>query len=1092
MNTLLKNLMLGGSATALVAGASLVPAMAQDSALDVETIQSSVSRIDLKGFEAPTPVTVVGIEQLNRDAKIQLGEQIRELPQVRGGTAISSGSGSNNLSQVNAGADTVSIRGLGSTRNLVLFDRQRVVTSNIQDGTVDLSLIPSGLTQRVDVVTGGASAAWGSDAVTGVINIVINKTFEGFKGNVTYANSTGVENPTYRASLAWGTSFLGGKGHIVAAADWVKSPEGVFNGEVWQAYGNNGRQFVYNTAYCNAVSFPAATPNAGGTCSSLSGQPLLVYAYGVGNNQAVVGGLIGGNSAGVAGSGLAAGGLKGTMFVGEEATPTRFNYGTTYNTNTCYNGCTNDQYSGTWGAPAKQGYHSGTYFTYASYQILPDLKASIQLNYSRLTIRSNGGNIGGTNRTIYADNPFLPREIAQRFVCQGGISAIGAPGTATCVGTLSNGYDPYLQDNRGGTLAQRQARPSQTLTMGFNFEGNAPNTSPSSASSLQSIKYTYDEYCDRIMQNCGRYHKQFYRGSFQLEGSVGDSWTWSSYIGHSVSRIKQNIVNPVQGRFNNALDAVRVTSGNVGTSGLPIGSIQCRALLNPATAAAVPDRGQSFGFTAAGEAAGCVPFNPFGDGEISNAARNYITPSRNPEAAADPANARNTMIAQMQQSSAAFTMSGVLPWALPAGEIGAAFGAEWRIDRHGQYKIDARSLSGMYPSGNFGNNFEGKQHAEEGFLEVQIPVLKDTFVQTLNLDLAGRLTNYSNSSLVETWKVGLQSQIIDDVRFRLTWSHDIRAPTIFDLAAPGTLALQTCASFIQGPGGSNGGNPNTCYSVAGGNTVLNPERANTIAAGFIFTPTFIDGLTLSVDWYQIHLKGGITTPTFAEVINRCRAGEIQAYCGSLTFKDANNVLYPYPQGTIYPIEFVALKPVNAGQFTTAGFDFNVAYGFDLFTGQMDVSFNGNYAYDFSRTLNGIYFQGAGGVGGYYAGGAEFQGTLNFNYREGAWSFGVQNRITGDALLNLGTQGQPGVPLQTVTYTRDAQGNIIPTVSSGERDLINGAETNYQAYQVTTDIRVQYRWSNNITLFANVDNIQNLPFGNFSNRRSYRMGVRFSY
>jgi outer membrane receptor for ferrienterochelin and colicin len=221
MNTLLKHLMLGGSATALVAGASLSAAFAQESALEIETIQSSVSRIDLKGFEAPTPVTVVGIEQLNRDAKIQLGEQIRELPQVRGGLSISGGSNTGNLAQIDAGTDSVSIRGLGANRNLVLFDRQRVVTSTIQNGIVDLALIPSGLTQRVDVVTGGASAAWGSDAVTGVINIVINKTFEGFKGNVTYANSGGVDNPTYRASLAWGTSFLDGRGHIVAAADWV-------------------------------------------------------------------------------------------------------------------------------------------------------------------------------------------------------------------------------------------------------------------------------------------------------------------------------------------------------------------------------------------------------------------------------------------------------------------------------------------------------------------------------------------------------------------------------------------------------------------------------------------------------------------------------------------------------------------------------------------------------------------------------------------------------------------------------------------------------------------------------------------------------
>jgi outer membrane receptor protein involved in Fe transport len=1076
MNTLLKQLMLGGSATALVAGATFSAAFAQGSALEIEEIQSSVSRIDLKGFEAPTPVTVVGIEQLNRDAKIQIGEAIRELPQVRGGGSISSGTNSGNLSQVNAGADTVSIRGLGAARNLVLFDRQRVVTSTIQDGVVDLALIPAGLTQRVDVVTGGASAAWGSDAVTGVINIVINKTFEGFKGNVTYSDRSEVSDPTYKASLAWGTSFLGGKGHVVAAADWTISNKGVFPGDVNRNNPVNGRQFVYNSAYCNAVTF-ATGVTTGGTCSSLSGQPMLVYAYGLGNTQSVVGGLTITNTAGTTGSGLTANSLKGTMYAGPDATPTQFNYGTIYNVNSCYNGCTNDQYgTGGWG-PTKNAYHSGTYFTYASYQILPDVKASIQLNYARLSQRAYGNQIQGTSRTIYADNPFIPDSIAQRFVCNGTASA-------SCVTTLSNGYNPYTKQNEIGslTLAQRQARPTQLMTAGFEFSGNRPNPSPTSTSSVSSIKYGYDEFCDGILQNCGFYHKVFYRGAFTLEGVIGDSWSWSAYIGHSVSRIKENIANPVQVRFNNSLDAVRITSGNVGTSGLAIGSIQCRGLLNIANANAVPSTAGAFGITTAGELAGCIPFNPFGEGEISNGARNYINPGLNPQ----KTGIQDTIIAQMQQSSAAFTMSGVLPWALPAGEIGVAYGAEWRIDRHGQYQIDGRSQTGMYPSGNFGRPFEGKQHAEEGFLEMQFPILKNDIVQNLNIDMAGRLTNYSNSGLVETWKLGLQSQIIDDVRFRMTWSHDIRAPTIWDLAAPGALAQRACASFINGPTGSNGGAPNPCFDVAGGNPTLNPERANTIAAGFIFTPTFIEGLTASIDWYQIHLSGAIVTPGFADVIDRCRSGEL-VYCPSLTF--ANGL--PYPAGTTSAITFVQLQPVNAGALNTAGFDMNIAYGFDLFTGQMDISANGNYAYDFSRRLNGIYYNGAGCTGCYYSGNARFQGTLNFNYREGAWSFGVQNRITGDSVMDRGNpNGVVGITTQTVTYT-GTSASYTPTVSSGQR-APGTAETNYNRFAVRSDVRVQYRWSNNITLFGAIDNVQNIPGGGFASRRSYRAGVRFNY
>jgi iron complex outermembrane receptor protein len=1102
MNTLLKHLMLGGSATALVAGASLSAAFAQDSALDIETIQSSVSRIDLKGFEAPTPVSVIGIEQLNRDAKIQLGEQIRELPQVRGGLSIASGSNTGNLAQIDAGTDSVSIRGLGANRNLVLFDRQRVVSSTIQNGIVDLALIPSGLTQRVDVVTGGASAAWGSDAVTGVINIVINKTFEGFKGSVTYSNRHGVSDPTYRASLAWGTSFLGGRAHIVAAADFIRSQDGVFNGEVWQAHGNNGRGFVYNQAYCNSVVFPSATATTGGTCASVSGQPLFVYKFGLGGTASVQGGLITGNTAGQAGSGLTTvangNSLRGTMFVGEEATPTRFNYGTMSSTSGCYGDCSNDQFgTGGWSA-AKQAYHSGNFFTNMTYQILPDLKASIQLNYARQSQRAYGNIINGDNRTIYADNPFLPSEIATRFVCNPA-APVGVAACAAGTTVLSNGYNPITGQHETGavgssydTLGERQLRPSQTLSMGFEFSGNRKSTSPSARDTLNSIDYGYDEFCDAFFQNCGFYHKQFIRGTFALDGSVGDSWTWNAYIGHSASRIREQIASPITARFNNSFDAVRVTAGNVGTSGLAIGSIQCRALLNSTYTSGVPAAAGPQGITPAGELAGCAPFNPFGNGEVSNAARNYMNPGLNPSK--NGGVGLNSVIAQMQQEAAAFTMSGVLPWQLPAGEIGAAFGAEWRLERHGQYKISPYSAGQMYPSGNFGNNFEGKQHAEEGFLELQLPILKDSFVQTLNLDLAGRLTHYSNSGLVETWKVGIQSQIIDDLRFRATWSHDIRAPNIWDLASPGSLAQRTCNSFITGAGGSNGGNPNSCFDVSGGNPTLNPERANTVAAGFVFTPTFIDGLTASIDWYQIHLKGGITTPGLADVIARCRSGEL-VYCPSLTF--ANGL--PYPAGTVSAITFVQLKPVNAGGFNTAGFDMNVNYGFDLFTGQMDVSFNGNYVYDFSRLLNGIYFQGAGG-NGYYSGGAQFEGSLNLNYREGAWSFGAQARIIGDYLMNLGNQGRAGIleqgalPGQAgISYSRDAlTGQIVPGVTGGERNLITGAENNYNAFEVTTDVRVQYRWNNNITLFANVDNIQNLPFGGFAGRRSYRAGVRFNY
>ena len=101
--------------------------------------------------------------------------------------------------QGDAGVDSVALRNLGTTRTLVLFDGQRVVTSNPLGGGVDLSTIPTALISRIDVVTGGASAAWGSDAVGGVVNLILNKNFDGFKANFEVGQNRNNDHQQYRA-----------------------------------------------------------------------------------------------------------------------------------------------------------------------------------------------------------------------------------------------------------------------------------------------------------------------------------------------------------------------------------------------------------------------------------------------------------------------------------------------------------------------------------------------------------------------------------------------------------------------------------------------------------------------------------------------------------------------------------------------------------------------------------------------------------------------------------------------------------------------------------------------------------------------------
>ena len=1120
MNTLLKNLLLGGSASALAVGAAYAQGAATPAPADIETVNSSAGRLDLQGFTQPTPVTVIGIDTLNRDAKVNIGDEIRELPQIRGGTSISSGSNTGCVVQVDAGLDSVALRNLGAQRNLVLFDHQRVTPSAIQEGIVDLSLIPTGLVQRVDVVTGGASAAWGSDAVTGVINIVINKTYEGFKGSATYSNSTEVANPVYKASLAWGTSFLGGKGHIVAAADITHADEDVLTGDQWKAHAPTGKAFVYNPAYCSSIVY-TGTATTGGTCASVvTGQPAQIYAFGTGGStQATVGGLTQSNSNGTTGSAIGTNAtyLKGTMFVGQDSDPSKFNYGTFNGTGGCYNGCTNNQYgTGGWGN-SDNPYHSGNYFMYSSYQILPDVKASVQLNYSRLTARIAGNQVSGTSRVIYADNPYLPDSIAQDFVCNPNSVAVCGAGTTN----LSNGYNPFTHTNQAVgstgaalTLAQIQARPAQFLTAGFEYSGNRPNPSPTSNNGVyqngSSDQFTWDERCSALYQNCGWSNKVVMRGVFTLDGSLGDDWTWSAYIQNSDARIKQNVQQVFQGRVNNALDAVRVTSGNVGTSGLPVGSIQCRGLINGATAY-VPNA-NSFGISSAGELAGCVPFDPLGDGAVSAGTLSYVSPAK--------FNAANglglgTALTRMQQASGAFSLQGVLPWKLPAGDIGVAFGGEWRLERQGQYNIDGPSQSpggaSMFPSGNYSSNFEGHLHAEEGFVEVDAPVLKNYIVQNLDVTAAGRITNYSFSGLVETWKLGATSQLTDDFKVRVTWSYDIRQPDIWDLYAPGANSGNTCATFNPtniGTGPGQQSSNNSCFNVNSGNANLTPEKAQTLAAGLVFTPSFFDGFTASVDWYQIHLHSALFTPAQTEPIGRCQQGDL-AFCQLLVFDQTGSFMSAFGGGatsrvgtlganTLTNIDFVHTSPVNANLLTTAGFDFAMAYGFDLFTGTADVGFNGNYMYDFSRTqsqlvgtvVTPVYFQGAGTTGGFYSGGQKFRGTLSVNYHEGPWTIGANFRSIGDSVKNFGNEGNPIIPLQTITYSQ-LNGQNVAVFGSGQ-SYQGFTSTNYNAVSVATDLRTSYKWNNNITLTGNVDNIQDLPtFGSFE-RRTYRFAVRWNY
>ncbi len=204
-------LLLAGAAGAGSAGA-------QTPAADAATQEIVVtgSRIARGGFTAPTPVTTVGAERVNELAATNIADVLNQLPAFRASTSPSA----TQTTPGNAlGSRILELRGLGPARTLLLVNGKRHVPTTAQ-GTVDVNFIPTILVARADVVTGGASAAYGSDAVAGVVNLILDTRLNGLRGEVQTGVSQQGDDQNYRVALAGGTAFAEDRGHIVLAGEY--------------------------------------------------------------------------------------------------------------------------------------------------------------------------------------------------------------------------------------------------------------------------------------------------------------------------------------------------------------------------------------------------------------------------------------------------------------------------------------------------------------------------------------------------------------------------------------------------------------------------------------------------------------------------------------------------------------------------------------------------------------------------------------------------------------------------------------------------------------------------------------------------------
>ncbi|HKU53958.1 MAG TPA: TonB-dependent receptor [Rhizomicrobium sp.] len=867
------------SVIALLAGLFSYPACAQNASAggaqesSVETVVVTGSRVISDAANSPTPLTVVSTEQLLATTPSNVSDALNKLPIFQGSsTQRNVGNASSNK-----GGDYLNLRNFGAQRTLVLLDGMRFPPSNAND-SVDVSTLPQMLMTRVDVVTGGASAVYGSDAVTGVVNFILDKKFEGVKYEANAGISQYEDGGSYKVGVAAGTGLFGGRGHIEGSlqyyhADGVRKanrPGGAAN---WSSYGKG------------TVASPFVNIQQGRLTAQSPGGKISCTNCSVNGYQFVRDDVIGPFDSGIVvpGGSVSIGGDGAYVYdryaIGAQKTAegfARFSYNLNENTNFWIQGSATQANVFSWFFPS-------------------------QFDPGRQTTK------------YFKNNPYL-----------------------------SAGDQALLGNN--GTF----------------------NTAPGAGNNTFDIqKWIYTSSLPGRATNSVTRNLVLSSG---LNGTFG-KYSWEFHYTHGESRDSITGVNNGNNQFQRAATDVVLENG----------LLKCYNN----TAAAIALYGDLY--------PGCVPMNPFGPTSVTPAAFYYW--SRDTNAALT-----NSL------DDIAGSISGDV-FELPAGPVRVALSGEMRW-RGYDIKSNASpaaliNCTGLRLCGNpatqtlWDNNtiaaVSASQNVWEFALEGNIPVIKDVpLIQSFDVNLAGRYTEYSISGSVQTWKVGLDWHVNDDLRFRGTTSVDIRAPTLDDLYRPFSSVSCGYKDLLTDTAGGG------TQCITQGTSSLVPEVARTYTAGMVLTPRWIPGLTASVDFYQIKLSNAISQIAGSNP-------QVQALCNNSNGTSQYCALYvrpiPFGQpGYTSPANYpTALKSINLNSTSqsTEGVDYEIDYSFKL--ADIDESLPGDLSLrallNVQPYVDTMAFPGAAVVQGTSAGDntANPKGHATFfaDYTLGDWSLGVQ-------------------------------------------------------------------------------------------------------
>ncbi len=361
-----------------------------------------------------------------------------------------------------------------------------------------------------------------------------------------------------------------------------------------------------------------------------------------------------------------------------------------------------------------------------------------------------------------------------------------------------------------------------------------------------------------------------------------------------------------------------------------------------------------------------------------------------------------------------------------AGPVSVAAGAEYRSETV-RAAVDPISILRLWKTVN-PQPVRGSLNVKEAFAEIVVPLLKDSrFGQSLDFNGAARITDYSTSGNVVTWKAGVNYSPVEGLRLRATRSRDIRAANINELFSG------------QNQFFNNITNPITNVSIntlqlTGGNPGLTPERADSLTAGVVYQPTWARGLKLAVDYYSIDIKNAIASLTGQQIVDGCLVRQQTSLCPAITFAGDT-------------ITQVQATLINAAGAKTTGVDVEVAYTLPVGRGRIDMRTLLNYVGELSTTLNGITTDFAGQTGntgtvGPAGGIPTWRGTFSLNYRDDRLSIGGQARYVDGGTLNV-----------AFVEGRDIDDNSVPS-------------------RTYIDLNASYRITPNVQIFGSIDNVFN--------------------